>query len=601
MSYAAAHPPGLAGGDRLAKNRERFLTAEPVEPNQVRDTILASWRRSQRWKVAADHIDLSYIGDPDLDSALARCGLPVLRDLREHLDGQPISVILTDPAGVVITRLMADHDLDRHLESVMLAPGFSYSEASVGTNGIGTTLESGRPMHVFGHEHYAEHLEDLACAAAPIHHPISGKTVGAIDLTCWRKDAGLLLITLAKITASKIEQSLLADSSVHEFELLQEYLRACKRSAGIVLALDNDVVMMNDYARQVLDRGDQSVLLEQAAETLASGHQSAVILELPSGVKVRIHCRAVAGEGRLAGGVVTAKLIEHEFQQTAGTRPMTRLFLPGIVGSGPLWLRSCHEVDAVCESGDWLALEGERGAGKVALLRAVYQQRNPAGRFAVIDAAEASEQDWTARTRKELLSGKGCLVIRRVDRLGSRRLHQLSADLRAAREGGRQRSLWLAVTLSTERKSTDLAELLSFFPSTVELPPLRHHIEDLHELIRFFLAKLSPEGRLGCSPEAMQLLVRYSWPGNIEQFRQVVKRIVQHRRTGLITPADLPPECRTVSRRLLSPLESMERDAIVHSLLDFQGNKVKAARSLGMSRATIYRKIHQYGIVAPTR
>jgi transcriptional regulator of acetoin/glycerol metabolism len=119
--------------------------------------------------------------------------------------------------------------------------------------------------------------------------------------------------------------------------------------------------------------------------------------------------------------------------------------------------------------------------------------------------------------------------------------------------------------------------------------------------VRFFLARLSPDGRLGCSPEAMQLLVRYSWPGNVEQLRQVVKRIVQHRRTGLIVPADLPPECRTVSRRLLSPLESMERDAIVHSLLDFEGNKVKAARSLGMSRATIYRKIHQYGIVAPTR
>ena len=107
--------------------------------------------------------------------------------------------------------------------------------------------------------------------------------------------------------------------------------------------------------------------------------------------------------------------------------------------------------------------------------------------------------------------------------------------------------------------------------------------------------------RLGCSPEAMQLLVRYSWPGNTEQLRQVLRRVVQHRRTGLILPADLPPECRTVSRRLLSPLEAMERDAIVQSLLDFAGNKVKAAKSLGMSRATIYRKIHEYGIVTPAR
>ena len=125
----------------------------------------------------------------------------MLRALREHLDGQPISIILTDPAGLVLTRMAAGRRARRHLDRVQLAPGFSYAEEYVGTNGIGTALEGGRPMHVFGHEHYAENLEDLACAGVPIHHPISGKTVGAVDLTCWRKDAGPLLLTLAKTTA----------------------------------------------------------------------------------------------------------------------------------------------------------------------------------------------------------------------------------------------------------------------------------------------------------------------------------------------------------------------------------------------------------------
>jgi sigma-54 dependent transcriptional regulator, acetoin dehydrogenase operon transcriptional activator AcoR len=600
MSHAPARPLGIAGGERLAKNRERFLTAESVEPDQVRDTILASWRRSQRFQVAADHIDLAYVRDPDLDTPLTRSALPVLRHLREHLDGQPISVILTDPAGVVLTRLRADHDLDRHLESVQLAPGFSYAEASVGTNGIGTALESGRPAHVFGHEHYAENLEDLACAGVPIHHPISGKTVGAVDLTCWRKDAGPLLITLAKITADQIRQSLLTAGSVREFELLQEYLRACHHSAGIVLALDNDVVMMNDYARQTLDRSDQSALLEQAAETLATGHSGAVTLDLPSGLRVRMSCRPVAGEGRFAGGVVTVRLIEKGPAPAPVAAPSARMYLPGIVGSGPLWLRACHEVDAVYSSGDWLALEGEPGVGKLALLRAVCQRRSPAGSFHVADAGEASEKGWLARVR-ELADGPGCIVIRRVDRLSGRRLHQLCAVLQRERAAAGPEPPWMAVTLSQQHRSDEQAELLSRFPSTVQVPPLRHHIEDLNELVRFFIAKLSPEGRLGCSPEAMQLLARNSWPGNTEQLWQVMRRVVMHRRTGLILPGDLPPECRTVSRHLLSPLESMERDAIVQSLLDFSGNKVKAARSLGMSRATIYRKIHEYGIVTPGR
>jgi transcriptional regulator of acetoin/glycerol metabolism len=549
--------------------------------------------------VAADHIKLNYIRDPNLDTPLTRNALPVLRNLRDNLDGQPISVILTDAAGVVLVRLTGDRDLERHLDGVQLAPGFSYAEEFVGTNGIGTALEGGRPMHVFGHEHYAEHLEDLACAGVPIRHPTTGKTVGAVDLTCWRKDADPLLIALAKTTADQITQALLTDSSAREFELLAEYLRACRRTAGIVLALNSDVVMMNDYARHVLDPGDQVVLLGQAADALASHQVSPVIVELPTGIKARLQCRPVGREGRPAGGVVHVKLVDWTARQAAEATPQARTFMPGLVGAGPLWLRGCSQVDTVYGMGEWLALEGERGVGKLALIRAVHQRRNPGRRLQVVDAADASEHDWADRLRLELLDGEGDLVIRHVDQLTIRRLNVLSAALDEALAAGRQRSLWVAVTLSEGRVGGELAEVLRSFPSSVELPPLRHHIEDLHELVPFFLGKLNRPGGLACSPEAMQLLLRSSWPGNTEQLWRVLKQVVQHRRTGTIHPIDLPPECWTVSRRLLSPLESMERDAIVQSLLDHEGNKVKAAKSLGMSRATIYRKIHEYRIVVP--
>jgi transcriptional regulator of acetoin/glycerol metabolism len=596
----AARPPALTDGERLAETRERFLTAESVDPHQVRDTILASWWRSRRWKVAADRIDIAYTGDPDLDTPLTRSALPVLRHLREHLEGQPISVILTDAAGVVLSRLGADNELDRHLDSVQLAPGFSYAEESVGTNGIGTALEGGRPMHVFGHEHYAENLEDLACAGVPIRHPISGITLGAVDLTCWRKYADPLLITLAKTTADQITQALLTDSNAREFELLQEYLRACRHSAGIVLAVNHDVVMMNEHARQVLDPGDQAVLLGQATETLASRHSGAVLVELPTGATARMYCRPLRGDDRLAGGVVHVKLVEAGVRTSTEPVQQARMVLPGLVGSGSLWLRGCHQVEAVYDSGDWLALQGEPGVGKLAVLRAVHQRRNPAGRFHVLDAADAADQDWLVTVRRELLDGTGALVIRHVDRLNARRLHALSAALQETKAAGGQDAVWVAVTLGHGAPAKDVAHLLRFFPSTVELPPLRHHIDDLHDLVPFLLAKLNHYPRLVCSPEAMQILLRSSWPGNTEQLWQVLRRVAQHRRTGMIQPADLPPECWTVSRRLLSPLESMERDAIVQSLQDHKGNKVKAAESLGMSRATIYRKIHEYGIVTPT-
>jgi len=598
VTSASIHPPTTTDGRRLAKVRERFLTADSFEPDQVRDAILASWWRSRRWNIAANHIDLEYVGDPDLDTPLTRSALPVLRHLREHLDGQPISIILTDAAGVVLTRLMADRDLDRHLDSVQLSPGFSYAEASVGTNGIGTALEGGRPMHVFGHEHYAENLEDLACAGVPIHHPISGKTVGAVDLTCWRKDAGPLLVTLAKTTADQIKQALLTDSGVREFALLQEYLRACRHSAGIVFALNSDVMMMNEYARQTLAATEQTVLLGQAAEALASRRFGPVDVDLPSGGRARMYCRPLAGEDGLTGGVVHVKLLEPGNRQLDNRIP-ARVHLPGLVGSGPLWLRASHRVDAVHGSGEWLAIDGEAGVGKRALLRALHHRPNPAGRFRVVDAAGATGAQWLGQIRQELLDADGTLVIRHVDRLDARQLRLLTGSLQEARAAGRHQLLWVAVTMNRSPENPACADLLRLFPSTVEVPPLRHHIEDLHELVPQFLAKLSSEGRLTCSPEAMQLLMRTRWPGNAEQLWQVLRRLVVHRRSGSIHPDDLPPECRTVSRRLLSPLESMERDAIVQSLLDSEGNKVKAAVSLGMSRATIYRKIHEYGIVAP--
>ena len=596
---AGASTPMHTARDLLAEAREHFLAAEPVDPDAVRKPILASWWRSRQWHVAADHIELDYLHDPDLESNLARTADPVLRHLHEQLDGQPISIILTDSAGMVLTRLTADHDLERHLDGVKLAPGFSYAEDRVGTNGIGTALESGGPAHVFGHEHYAEHLEGLACAGVPIHDPVSGKTVGVIDLTCWRKNADPLLISLVKATGDQIAQALLAAGSRRDLHLLQEYVRACRRTGGIVLALGNDVVMLNDHARQVLDPGDQSALIGHATEALARQNPGAVTVDLPSGVVARMFCRRISGNGPFPDGVVHVKLVAAAVPAPEQPAPRTAMYLPGLVGNGVLWLRACREAEALYDASDWMTLEGESGVGKLALARAVHQRRNPAAPFHALDAdpAGTAAQDWLTKARGELLDGVGMLVIRHVEVLNAKQINALASALQEARTAKRHKELRVALTLNRKRASADLTRLLRFFQGTVELPPLRHHIEDLHELVPFFLAKLSHEGRLTCSPEAMQLLLRHNWPGNTEQLWQVLKQVVHRRRAGVIMPRDLPPECWTVSRRLLSPLESIERDAIVQSLQDHDGNKVRAAEALGMSRATIYRKIHEYGIV----
>jgi sigma-54 dependent transcriptional regulator, acetoin dehydrogenase operon transcriptional activator AcoR len=592
-----------ADSAELAASRVKFLTADEPAPVRVRTEILASWRRSRDLHVAAEKIELPYIRDPELDNPLTRSAEPVLRRLRDQLDGQPVSIIVTDQTGLVLSRRTGDAALERHLDSVRLAPGFSYAEEFAGTNGIGTALEAGTATHVFGHEHYAENLEDLACAGVPLHHPISGRTVGAVDLTCWRKDAGGLLLTLAKATAAQIQQALLADSAPHELEVFQAYRRTCRRVTGVVFALTNDVVMLNDFARAVLDPVDQAALFALAAQSsdpIGSARRIPITLQLPTGTTARMHCEHVRVGEQFVGVVVHVKLGEPERAHLTAHEAGPPMLLPGLVGQAPLWLRASHEVEAAFQAGEWLAVEGEAGVGKLALLRAV-QVRGPLrGRFSVLDAADAStDPSWPATVRRAILEDADSVVIRHVDRLDATRLRAVSSALQEATSGPDRRPLWAAVTLaSTAVPNSDLAPLLRLFPTTVEVPPLRMHLDDLDALVAFFLSRHGNGARVTCSPAAMRLLMRANWPGNIAQLHKLVNQVLQHRRSGVIQPADLPPESQTVSRRLLSPLESMERDAIVKSLTDARGSKVKAARSLGMSRATIYRKIHEYGIYA---
>ncbi|MCW2615306.1 MAG: Fis family transcriptional regulator [Frankiales bacterium] len=587
--------PRRRDGNLLAQARQRFLTVDPLQPEGVRQAILASWWRSRDSNVAADRLDLVYVRDPDLDTPLTRSAEPVLRSLRDQLDGQPVSIVLTDATGVVLSRLTADAALERQLDRVHLAPGFSYAEAVVGTNGIGTALEAGRAMHVFGHEHYAENLEQLACAGVPVRHPVSGKTVGVLDLTCWRKDAGPLLVALAKTTAEQIRQALLAETGMREIELLHAYLRACKHSSGMVFALNNDVVMMNVTARNTLDTGDQSSLLQHAAEALAQKLTSST-LDLPSGMRVRLHTRPVHGDGRLAGGVVDVRVMSSEDHPAPrATQPM---LLPGLIGSGSLWRRACAEIESIHRSGGWVAVEGEPGVGKLALIRAVHQRQDPGAHFSVVDGAEARPgcgPQWLREARRTLAEQDGTIVLRHLEPLPPASLRLLTESLE---EAARRQGAWVAIAVQDGPPRPDLIPLLRLFPSSVQVPPLRHHVEDVPPLVAFLLQRLGVNGQLTCSSEAMQVLMRSPWPGNAQQVLEVLRQVLRHRRTGSILAADLPPELQSLSRRRLSTMESLERDAIVGGLKDAGGNKAQAARALGMSRATIYRKIHDFGIAS---
>jgi sigma-54 dependent transcriptional regulator, acetoin dehydrogenase operon transcriptional activator AcoR len=586
--------------DRLVRARTSFLVDDAVEAGTVRDTILASWTRSREWAVPSGNIELSCEFDSEPDSPLTRAAAPVLADVSDQFACEPVSVILTDSDGVVLERRTGDSALHQHLDKVWLAPGFSYAEKFVGTNGIGTALEGRGPAQVFGHEHYVDLLADLACAGSPIWHPVTGKLLGVVDLTCWRPDAGRFMATAVARIARQIEGALLDQSGPRELALLHDYLTACQRNRGAVIGVSPDLVMLNDSARELIDPADQVTLIAGAAEALNAGERLTLV-DLPSGAVARVHGRRSWVEKNEAGGVLQVQLAARD----ASSRPRISSMavpstLPAAVGSGLLWTKCCQAVDRHFQSREWVVLEGEPGTGKTTLARATHQARTPAGHFRLLDASDYGPQ-WIAEVVEELESGSGTLVLAHIDRLGPDGRQALIDTLEPHRDPTDPERPWLAATVSGGGLSGTEggAGLLECFPRTVEVPPLRHHVEDVAELVPHLIARLTRGGDLTCSPEALRVLMRNRWPGNVEQLYQVLRKTVARRRAGVLTPADLPPETRAMTRRVLTPLEAIECDAIVEALLDNHGNKAEAARHLGMSRATIYRKIRGYGISVP--
>ena len=171
------------------------------------------------------------------------------------------------------------------------------------------------------------------------------------------------MLSLVKSTADQLGQALTETSNGRDLRLLQEYTRACRHTGGIVLALGNDVVMLNDHARRALSPADQAALISQATETLSAEAVAAeargrwrppgaVTVDLPSGAVARMFCRPVgelgllaasADAGPLADGVVHVKLVAPVTTPSAeAIIARAAMALPGLVGSGAAWRRACR-------------------------------------------------------------------------------------------------------------------------------------------------------------------------------------------------------------------------------------------------------------------
>src|SRR5574337_506299 len=584
----------------VERAREKFPSVESCHAVRslgediLRPSVLDSWRRSEAVHVHPDRVELPYVREPNMGSRLARAAAPVLQRVTDDLAAQAVSVILTSTDGVVVERTAAEVSILNALDRVSLAPGYSLAEEVAGTNGIGTALETGRPALIRGGEHYVAMFTGFACAGSPIRDPITRRVIGAVNLSCLAVESDPLLLALAASSGRQMEDRMRVVAHEGETALLETYLQQARRSSSGVLGIGGDMVLMNPYLRRTLDGNEQTALLEHASDLLSSTLSGTALAVLPSG---RIAKITAADRSTMRGGRTNVVFHVDLSAQTSSHPPqigyLAHTQTPGLAGRDSAWLRCCQQVRQCCRDRDWVMLEGEKGSGRARLAQAVGQDVKP-GRTVRVMRAETFPS--ATRLVAELAAQSGdedfAVVIADVDDIDKDTLASITSML-AARAGRG----WIAATKSSAPPSAPIKQLLPLFTHTVTAPALRHRIDDLEELVPLLLREITRGAAVELAPDAMRHLSRLPWPGNVSQLRRVLTETVARQRSGIISADKLPPECRSITRRKLTQMEALERDAIVRSLQDNGGNKQEAARALGMSRATIYRKINDYGIV----
>lgn len=145
----------------------------------------------------------------------------------------------------------------------------------------------------------------------------------------------------------------------------------------------------------------------------------------------------------------------------------------------------------------------------------------------------------------------------------------------------------------------------------LEVPPLRERKEDIPLLIDHFIqhfSKVNGKSITGITKSAVDALTRYSWPGNVRELKNIVERMIVLANTSQLDiqnlPDDItcpvnPPASRSTNREASATqnLTEMEKEAIKQTLDHVRGNKSLAAKKLGISRRTLYRKIEEYGLL----
>jgi two-component system, NtrC family, response regulator AtoC len=399
-----------------------------------------------------------------------------------------------------------------------------------------------------------------------------------------------------------------------------------------------DMVMPNmsgleflEKVKKMLPRTEVAVMtghgsIETAVQAMKLGAYDYISKPFSPLEELRLFLRRMAEKVRLV-----------EENQFLRDRMDTETQLHGIVGSSAKIQDVLRMVSRLKDTRTPVLITGESGTGKELVARAIHFRGSFANRpFVAVDCGslvptlieselfgyEKGAFTGALRARTGLFqSADGGTIF--LDEIGELPLEMQAKLLRVLQEkevrpvGSNQRAkVDVRVIAATNRNleheyrtgtfRKDLYFRLNVV--TVHVPPLRERRSDIPMLAHWFLERCAPGRSVQVSNAAMKSLLQYDWPGNVRELENCMERAVALGDHQILDVDDLPPAIAAESQGAdnappqsaaelsTTDLEDIERNTIERVFQQVKGDKVLAGKMLGISRATLYRKLKRYNI-----
>ena len=613
----------------LAEARKRFFDGGALPEGSVPASILLSWRRCQGLGLpligrGGERLTAEALAERrEANADWLGVARPQIDALFESVVDEGLVVIVADRHGVILDEMGHPAFLDK-AERVALTPGMDWSETQRGTNAIGTALLADLPTRVRGGEHYLERNRLLSCHASPIRDPF-GQVIGALDVSGPPRKLGAPQAAGVEAAARLIEQRLFAQAASHARTLLfhsDPAQLATPRAARLAFDDEERLLAADRLALAALRLGwdalGRATFGELFGETLAHWH-----------------ARADAHRALLAYGdrLFSARLLPP--RPTAPAVPVTArpAARPAAPARAATTDAASHDAgglppELLVTAGKLLRADipvlilGETGTGKDQFARALHAQSTRHGApFVAVNCAAIPEGLIEAElfgyeegaftgarrqgSRGRLREANGGVLF--LDEIGDMPLSMQARLLRVLQDrmvtplgGGNAHAVDIRLVCATHRDlramvqagtfRADLYYRLCHFPLC--LPPLCER-GDVARVAQRLLDDAGAARRgISLSPELAAAIRRYRWPGNLRELANLLQTLLALVDDGtVLTLAHLPSILR--EEMALDHAATPPAGTVAALLAQCGGNASAAARALGISRSTLYRRMRQ--------